>query len=71
MEYLQFDFLNYLYVNIENFIFKNIPSLSENLYTSKDSKRNLEEKGIIREHSKNDNTDTVNLKEIEETSISF
>ena len=41
---------NYLYANIENFIFKNIPSLSENLYTSKDSKRNLEEKGIIREY---------------------
>ena len=35
---------NYLYVNIETFIFKNIPSLSENLYTSKNSKRNLEEK---------------------------
>ena len=62
---------NYLYANIENFIFKNIPSLSENLYTSKDSKRNLEEKGITREYSKNDNTDTVNLKEIEKTSISF
>ena len=41
---------NYLYVNIENFIFKNIPSLSDNLYTSKDLKRNLEEKGIIREY---------------------
>ena len=41
---------NYLYANIENFIFKNIPSLSENLYTSKDLKRNLEKKGIIREY---------------------
>ena len=62
-----------LYANIENFIWKNIPSLSESLYTSKEenSKRNLEEKGIIREYSSDDKTETVNLKEIEKTSISF
>ena len=60
-----------LYANIENFIWKNIPSLSDSLYKKDNSKRNLEEKGIIREFSSDDKTNTVNLKEIEKTSISF
>ena len=61
-----------MYSNIENFIWKSIPSVSENLYTkSNDSKRKLEEKGISREYSKDKKSNTINLKESEITDISF
>ena len=61
-----------MYSNIENFIWKSIPSVSEKLYSkSNDSKRFLEEKGIVREYSKDTNSKTINLKETEITEISF
>ena len=61
-----------MYSNIENFIWKSIPSVSENLYSkSSDSKRLLEEKRIVREYSKDKNSKSINLKESELTEISF
>ncbi len=61
----------YLYSNIENFIWKSVPSISESLYSKKDSQRNLEENGIIREISKDKNSNITKLTELESTKVSF
>ena len=60
-----------LYSNIENFIWKSVPSISESLYSKKDTNRNLEENGIIREVSKDKNSNITKLTELESTKVSF
>ena len=57
---------SYAYSNLENFIFKSIPSISKSLYSNLDSKRQLQE-NIKREVSQ----DRMSLKQTENSEISF